>query len=126
MIYGIGTDIADVRRVVGALSRHGDAFADRILATDEREDYLRAADKARHLAKRFAAKEAFAKALRLGVRAPATLHAMRVTHDGEGAPVLTTAPDLTTWMARRGLRAHLSISDEADYAVAFVVVEQLP
>lgn len=124
MIHGIGTDIAEVKRFASAIERHGDQFAERVLAAGEVADYHAAADPARFLAKRFAAKEAFGKALGTGVRAPATLHAMWIEHDGLGKPVFAFSPALAEHLGSLGLRAHLSLSDEAAYAVAFVILER--
>lgn len=123
MIAGIGTDIVGVARMRDALARHGERFAEHILAADEQADFARAPDKARFLAKRFAAKEAFAKALGTGLRAPATLHAIAVTHDELGKPSYALAAPLAELVAARGLMAHLSISDEKDYVVAFALLE---
>lgn len=123
MIYGVGTDIVQIARMRAALERHGDAFARRILAPAERAAFAAAADPARVLAKRFAAKEAFGKALGTGVRVPATLHALAVGHDALGKPVLEYAPELAAHLAEKGLEGHLSLSDEADYVIAFVVLE---
>ena len=82
---------------------------------------------ARFLAKRFAAKEALGKALGIGVAAPATLPNVRVVHDAAGRPGFEFAPELAAYLAERGIgRAHLSLSDEADYAVAFVILESAP
>ena len=125
MIHGVGTDIADVGRFRAALARHGERFAERVLAADERPGWAAAADKARFLAKRFAAKEAFGKALGTGVRAPATLHALRVTHDELGKPAFAYAPELAAHLDSLRLRAHLSVSDELAYALAFVVIERI-
>lgn len=125
MIAGIGTDIVAVARMRDALARHGERFAEHILADGEHEDFARAPDKARFLAKRFAAKEAFAKALGTGLRAPATLHAIAVAHDELGKPVYALAPALAELVQARCLSAHLSISDEKDYVVAFAVLETL-
>ena len=86
-------------------------------------DFARAVDKGRFLAKRFAAKEAFSKALGTGVRPPAILSAIAVGHDRLGKPVLEFAPALQALMQEKNLKAHLSISDEADYAVAYVILE---
>ena len=86
-----------------------------------RDDFARAADKGRFLAKRFAAKEAFAKAFGTGVRPPVLLPAIAVTHDELGKPVFVFNGALAT--AAQHLTAHLSISDEAEYAVAYVILE---
>lgn len=125
MIHGIGTDIVHIARLRGALERHGDRFATRILADgDERAGFTASGDPARFLAKRFAAKEAFGKALGTGVAVPATLHAVRVGHDELGKPVYVFDDGLAAYMRERGLNAHLSLSDEADYVVAFALIEK--
>lgn len=123
MIYGIGTDIVAVARLQGMWDRHGEKALGRLLAPDELADFSRAADKGRFLAKRFAAKEAFSKALGTGVRAPAVLPAIGVGHDELGKPMLVFYGELAEMIADKKLRAHLSISDEADYAVAYVILE---
>ncbi|MCA1937916.1 MAG: holo-ACP synthase [Dechloromonas sp.] len=124
MIVGIGTDIVAVARLRGMWERHGDKALDKLLAPDEREDFARAADKGRFLAKRFAAKEAFAKAFGTGVRPPVLLPAIAVSHDEQGKPVFNFHGQLADIVANRRLTAHLSISDEAEYAVAYVLLEQ--
>ncbi len=124
MIHGVGTDIVRVARMGDALARHGARFAERILDVSERPAFEHARDPARLLSKRFAAKEAFGKALGTGVAAPATLHAVRVTHDALGKPLFELAPPLAAYMQERGLVAHLSLSDETDYVVAFAVIEK--
>ena len=124
MIHGVGTDIVRVARMGDALARHGARFAERILDVSERPAFEQARDPARLLSKRFAAKEAFGKALGTGVAAPATLHAVRVTHDALGKPLFELAPPLAAYMQERGLVAHLSLSDETDYVVAFAVIEK--
>ena len=97
---------------------------EKLLAPSELADFSRASDPARFLAKRFAAKEALGKALGIGVAAPATLPNIAVTHDALGKPVFSYAQVLEQYMAGQGLVAHLSISDEREYAVAFVVLER--
>jgi holo-[acyl-carrier protein] synthase len=121
MIHGIGTDIVAVARLRGMWERHGERALDKLLAPQERDDFARAADKGRFLAKRFAAKEAFAKAFGTGVRPPVLLPAIAVTHDELGKPVFVFNGALAT--AAQHLTAHLSISDEAEYAVAYVILE---
>jgi holo-[acyl-carrier protein] synthase len=123
VIFGIGTDIVAVARLADLLARRGDAIARRILAPDEREAFAASRDPARFLAKRFAAKEAFGKALGTGVAVPATLHAVRVGHEPAGRPIYTYSQALADYLVERGLRAHLSISDEADQVIAFAVIE---
>jgi len=123
MIHGIGTDIVAVARLRGMWERHGDKVLDKLLAPQEMADFARAADKGRFLAKRFAAKEAFAKAYGTGVRPPVLLPAIAVGHDALGRPLLEYCGPLAETMEKQGLQAHLSISDEADYAVAYVLLE---
>ena len=124
MIYGVGTDIAAVARLGALFERHGERALDKLLASSERAGFERAVDKPRFLAKRFAAKEAFGKALGIGVAAPATLPNIAIVHDELGKPMFAFAPELALLMDSRGLIAHLSISDETDYATAFVVIER--
>jgi len=123
MIYGIGTDIVAVARLRRFWERHGDKALVRLLAPQEIEEFTRAADKGRFLAKRFAAKEAFSKALGTGVRPPATLTAIAVGHDELGKPELIFHGQLAEMLKNKNLAAHLSISDEAEYAVAYVILE---
>lgn len=125
MIYGIGTDIVAVARLRRLWERHGDRAMGKILAPQEIVEFSTASDKGRFLAKRFAAKEAFSKALGTGVRSPATLTAIAVVHDGMGKPVLEFSAELNNVIQKQNLKAHLSISDEADYAVAHVILEQV-
>ncbi|MDD2872618.1 MAG: holo-ACP synthase [Azoarcus sp.] len=124
MIHGVGTDIVRVARLREALERHGERFALRILAESERETWRASQDPARVLAKRFAAKEAFGKALGTGVAVPATLHAVAVAHDALGKPLFRYDARLDTFMREQGLHAHLSLSDENGYVVAFAVIEK--
>lgn len=124
MIVGIGTDIVAVARLRGMWERHGDKALDKLLAPDELDDFARAADKGRFLAKRFAAKEAFAKAFGSGVRPPVLLPAIAVGHDALGKPVFHFHGQLAKIVENRRLTVHLSISDEAEYAVAYVLLEQ--
>ena len=128
MIRGIGTDIVTIARMGKALARHGDAFAQRILARAEWPDYTAVRDPARFLAKRFAAKEAFAKACGTGLRPPVLLSSIWVTHDALGKPLLAFSDELQHWLGCEfgAWRAHLSVSDEKETVVAFVVLESEP
>lgn len=123
MIYGIGTDIVAVKRLQDMWERHGDKALTRVLAAQEMPDFVKAVDKGRFLAKRFAAKEAFSKALGTGIRAPAVLSAIAVSHDELGKPILLFCGQLAKLIENQGLKAHISLSDEADYAIAYVILE---
>jgi holo-[acyl-carrier protein] synthase len=129
MIYGIGTDIIQISRIEAALVRNGERFAERILGPDELEKYRRRKAKVeargiRFLATRFAAKEAFSKAIGLGMRMPMTWRAMQTLNAASGKPVAIATGALKEFMEQNGLTAQVSITDEADYAVAFVIVEK--
>ena len=130
MIYGIGTDLIQISRIEAALGRHGDRFAEKILGPEELEKYRRRKAKVeargiRFLATRFAAKEAFSKALGLGMRMPMTWRAMQTLNAPSGRPVAVTSGVLKEFMEKNGLSAQVSITDEAEYAVAFVIVEKI-
>ncbi len=118
MIVGIGTDIASVKRVGRLYERHGQRALEKLLAPSEFSEFACARDPARFLAKRFAAKEAFGKALGVGIVAPATLPNIAVGHDDLGKPVFSYAPILAAYLDERAFVAHLSISDETEYAIA--------
>jgi holo-[acyl-carrier protein] synthase len=129
MIFGIGTDILKISRVEAVLGRHGDRFASRILGPQEMEKYLRRKQKVearglRFLATRFAAKEAFSKAIGLGMRMPMTWRSVQFLNTPSGKPMVVTSGALTEFMQTHGLSAQVSLTDEAEYAVAFVVVEK--
>jgi holo-[acyl-carrier protein] synthase len=128
MIYGIGTDVCDIRRIADTLARRGDRFAERVLGPHEIDVFhaRRAKVEARgvaYLATRFSAKEAFSKAIGLGMRMPMTWRDCEVVKAPSGKPEIRLHGALAEWFAARGLRAHVSVSDETDYAAAFVVVE---
>ena len=128
MIYGIGTDICDVRRIAASLARRGDRFAERVLGPHEIEVFRarRAKVESRgisYLATRFSAKEAFSKAIGMGMRLPMTWRACEVVKAPSGKPQIVLNGALAAWFDARGLQAHVSVSDEADYAASFVVVE---
>jgi holo-[acyl-carrier protein] synthase len=129
MIYGIGTDICDVRRIAASLARRGDRFAERVLGPHEIEVFRarRVKVEARgisYLATRFSAKEAFSKAIGMGMRMPMTWRACEVVKAPSGKPQIRLHGELAAWFAANRLRAHVSITDETDYAASFVVVEQ--
>ncbi len=127
MIVGIGTDIIQISRIQAACARHGDRLAEKILGPLELPIYKQRQEKVaaraiRFLATRFAAKEAFLKAMNLQI--PMNWHAMQISSEPSGRPTWVTSGALAEWMTQHGLTAQVSISDEADYAVAFVVVEK--
>ena len=124
MIFGVGSDIVAIERMREMWRRHGERAPGKLLAFAERQPCCDHADPGRFLAKRFAAKEALGKALGLGMRAPVLFTAISVSHDDLGKPIFAFDSRLAGWMQARRLLAHLSISDEAQYAVAFVVVER--
>ena len=124
MIYGIGTDIVEYSRIEALWARYGEHFAERVLSARELAERRSNSNMPRLLAKRFAAKEAFAKAVGSGMRHPVSLRRISVTHDGLGKPVLQFDEVLRTYLAQLGINGHhLSISDERDMIVAFVVLE---
>ncbi len=124
MIFGIGTDIVEVARIEASIQQFGDDFAKRILADSEFASYQQSQIKSRFLAKRFAAKEAFSKALGTGLRAPATFQNIAVSHDDLGKPILVLAPELQALLQSKHItQTHISISDEKNLAAAFVVLE---
>lgn len=124
MIFGIGTDIVEVSRIEASINEFGDAFARRILAESELSSYMQSHIKPRFLAKRFAAKEAFSKALGTGLRAPATFQNIAVSHDDLGKPILILAAELQILLQAKNItQTHISISDEKNLAAAFVVLE---
>jgi holo-[acyl-carrier protein] synthase len=124
MIHGVGTDIVATVRMAALYNRHGERALEKLLAPAEREDCRRAVDSARFLAKRFAAKEALGKALGTGIRAPVLLTSIAVRHDALGRPEFEFTAELADHIAKLGLTTHVSISDERDHAIAFVVVER--
>ena len=129
MIFGIGTDICDIRRITATLGRRGDRFAERVLGAHELAVFAarRAALEergVRYLATRFSAKEAFSKAIGLGMRMPMTWRGCEVVNRSSGKPEIRLNGVLADWFESRGLSAHVSVTDEADYAASFVVVER--
>ncbi len=127
-IYGIGTDVVQVSRVKGVMERTDGRFAEKVLGPDELRVYhaRRARSEARglaYLATRFSAKEAFSKAIGLGMRWPMTWRALQTLNEPSGRPKIVASGELADWLAARAIRAHVTVSDERDYAVSFVVAE---
>jgi holo-[acyl-carrier-protein] synthase len=130
LIYGIGTDICDVRRIAAALQRHGERFAAKVLCPNEMTTWKARTERwpdrgVRFVATRFSAKEAFSKAIGKGMRMPMTWLRCEIGRLPTGEPTIVLHGDLKNWFESRGLSARISLSDESDYAVSFVVVEQL-
>lgn len=125
MIFGIGTDIVAIKRIEDTLFKHGDRFLHRILGEAEVAEYANTHAPARFIAKRFAVKEAFSKAFGTGIGEAVNWHDVRVTHDGMGKPSLAFSSPLQVRLnAANIVSTHVSISDELDHAVAFVVLEK--
>jgi len=124
MIFGVGTDVVEIDRIKAALERHGERFALRILCPPELERFKRHRLPANYLAKRFAAKEAFVKALGTDIRAPANWHGVWVKNLPSGKPVLEYSEALASLLKKRGVTSsHLSLSDEKGVAFATVILE---
>ncbi len=133
MIYGIGTDICDIRRIRASLERHGERFARKVLSDAEMETWRARSQRwpergVRYLATRFSAKEAFSKAIGLGMRMPMTWRLCEIAnrpagHANAGKPNIVLHGALKAWFEARDLRVHVSVTDESDYAASFCVVE---
>jgi holo-[acyl-carrier protein] synthase len=129
MIHGIGTDVCDVRRIRASLARHGERFARRILSDAEMRVWQARTARwpergVRYLATRFSAKEAFSKAVGLGLRLPMSWQLCEIANLPSGQPVIVLHGGLKTWFEAQGLTAHVTVSDETDYAASFIVVEK--
>jgi holo-[acyl-carrier protein] synthase len=124
MILGIGTDLCEISRIEKALERFGERFAQRVLVPSELEVFRRRRKRAAYLAKRFAAKEAFSKAMGTGIHFPVNWHNVWVVNDRSGAPALEFSKPLAALLKRRGIeKVHISLTDEIGLACAFVIVE---
>jgi holo-[acyl-carrier protein] synthase len=124
VIYGVGTDLIEIARVARALERFGERFAERILCEPELKRFRGHVKPAHYLAKRFAAKEAFSKALGTGIHAPANWHGVWVVNQRSGQPRLEFSAALAALLEQRGVkRAHVSLTDEKDIAGATVILE---
>lgn len=131
MIYGIGTDVCDIRRIEATLQRQGERFALKVLGDAELAVWrARTARWPRrglsYLATRFSAKEAFSKAIGLGMRMPMSWRRCEILNHPGGQPYIRLHGDLQAWFDERRLLAHVTVSDEADHAASFVVVEVRP
>ena len=128
MIYGIGTDICDIRRIRASLERHGERFAAKVLSDAEMATWKSRSARwpergIRYLATRFSAKEAFSKAIGLGMRMPMTWRLCEVAKLPSGQPVIVLHGQLKDWFEAKGLQAHITVTDESEYAASFCVVE---
>ena len=129
MIYGIGTDICDIRRIEAVLQRQGERFVRKVLTDAEFAVWQKRSARwpqrgLRYLATRFSAKEAFSKAVGMGMRLPMTWRRCEINNLPSGQPVIVLHGDLKIWFEAQGLRAHVTVTDETDYAASFVVVER--
>ena len=129
MIYGIGTDICDIRRIRASLDKHGERFAQKVLSDNEMNTYRARSARwpergVRYVATRFSAKEAFSKAIGLGMRMPMTWRLCEVAKLPSGQPSIVLHGVLKAWFEAKGLTAHISVSDESDYATSYCVVEK--
>ena len=131
MIVGIGTDVCDVRRIAATLGRRSDRYPQRELGPGEQQVF--AARRARaesrgiaYLATRFSAKEAFSKAIGLGMHMPMRWRDCEILNHASGQPYIRLHGALKAWFEAQGWQAHVTLSDETDYAVSFVVVEKQP
>src|SRR5450830_70112 len=127
MIYGIGTDICDVRRIRASLERHGDRFAQKILSDAEFAAWKRRNARwpergLRYLATRFSAKESFSKAIGLGMIMPMSWRLCEIANLPSGKPTIVLHGGLKDWFDARQLSAHITVTDETDYAASFCVV----
>ncbi len=128
MIFGVGTDIIRIARMEEALQKREGRFAEKILGREEfaifnsrsQPNFTKAV---RYLATRFAAKEALSKAMGTGFRAPLSWHGVQVLNSENGRPIFVFGTELSAWFEQRDLHAHITLSDEHEYAVAFVVLE---
>jgi holo-[acyl-carrier protein] synthase len=129
MIYGIGTDICDIRRIRATFERQGERFAEKILSDAELTTWKSRRERLperglRYLATRFSAKEAFSKAIGMGMLLPMSWRLCEINNAASGKPEIVLHGVLNTWFTEKNLRAHITLTDETDYAVSFCVVEK--
>ena len=124
MIYGVGTDLVNIERVKKILSKNRDGFVKRVLSEHEQALFANKADSAAYFAKRFAAKEAFAKALGTGIGRVVSFQDLTIRNNENGKPYFIPSEKLRQYLVENNIKkAHLSISDESQNAIAFVVLE---
>ena len=126
MIYGIGTDIVSIERIQNILNKNRDGFINRVLTEHEKALFANKADSAAFCAKRFAAKEAFSKALGTGIGRIVSFQDLTVRSNESGKPYFMPSEKLRLYLQEKGIKhGHVSISDESQNALAFVVLETL-
>ena len=124
MIYGVGTDIVSIKRIQEILNKNRDGFINRVLTEHERALFTNKSDSAAFCAKRFAAKEAFSKALGTGIGRVVSFQDLTVRKNENGKPYFMPSEKLRLYLQEKGIKqGHLSISDESLNALAFVVLE---
>lgn len=124
MIYGIGIDVVEPQRIARLLDKYGARFARRVLTVREWPGFEKTGRPVLFVANRFAAKEAFSKAMGTGFRYPVTLQCISIVQNKAGKPGLEFHPDLAALVKREGIVGHhVTISDEASLACACVVLE---
>ena len=126
MIYGVGTDIVSINRIQDIILKNREGFIKRVLTEHEQALFANKADSAAFCAKRFAAKEAFSKALGTGIGRVVSFQDLTVRNNDNGKPHFIPSEKLRLYLLEKGVKqSHLSISDESQYAVAFVVLEAI-
>jgi len=124
MIYGVGTDIVNIDRIQKIILKNREGFIKRVLTEHEQTLFANKADSAAFCAKRFAAKEAFSKALGTGIGKVVSFQDLTVRNNENGKPHFIPSEKLRLYLLEKGIKqAHLSISDESQNAVAFVILE---
>lgn len=130
MIYGIGTDICDIRRIRATFERQGERFAEKILSDAELITWKSRRERLpergmRYLATRFSAKEAFSKAIGMGMLLPMSWRLCEVNNTASGKPEIILHGVLKDWFLEKELTSHITLTDESDYAVSFCVIEKI-
>ncbi|MBL1420156.1 MAG: holo-ACP synthase [Alphaproteobacteria bacterium] len=132
MIIGIGTDIVEVKRIAQSIKKFGNKFLTRTYSTEELEQAQKLNNPIAYYAKRFAAKEAFAKAIGTGIGQAALLKDISTLNSEQGAPYIQLSGNAAIFIenlqkthADNGIKIHISLSDEKQYAQAFVILERI-
>lgn len=128
-IAGIGTDLLYLHRIEKSCAQFGDRFAQRILGAEELAKFkMRSARDSRRglrfLATRFAAKEAFSKAIGLGLHSPMSWRVVQILNAPSGKPIVVLSEPLKTWYEQRFGQSHVSLTDESNLVMAFVIIEK--